>query len=190
MNWLDLLIIAALVAGFGWSFRRGFIMEVVYFMAFMFGLLVAFLLYPYLLPLLEGMATPAVRTTVSFGVVFVLGALLVAALGMLLHNFIHEINLGSLDRLLGGIFGLVKVAVLISVLVVMVTGLEAGGDQKAENVDAPPYIRNSALCVRLVNTTTSAMERIPPIFESFMTHYGRPAANMIHRHAQDGEAAT
>lgn len=185
MNWVDLVIVVALVAGFGWSFRRGFIMEVVYFMAFMVGLFLAFLFYPYLLPLLEGMASPSVRTTVAFGVVFVLGALLVAAIGMLIHNMIHEINLGSLDRLLGGIFGLVKVAVIISVLVVMVTGLEAGQTREAENVEAPSYIRDSMFCVPLVNTTTGTMERIPPIFNAFMEHYGRPAADAIRPPAED-----
>jgi len=190
MNWVDLLIVGALIAGFSWSFRRGFIMEVVYFAAFMFGLLTAFLFYPYLLPLLEGMASATVRTTIAFAVVFVLGAMLVAALGMLLHNFIEQVNLGSFDRLLGGVFGLVKVAVIISVLVVMVTGLEAGGEQAAEDVNAPGYIRDSMFCLPLVDTTTGAMESIPPVFESFMTHYGRPAVRMLRRQAGSGEGST
>lgn len=175
MNWVDIIILAVLIGGFVWSFRRGFILELVYFFAFILGLITAFLTYPYLLPLLEGMGSSTVQTTVSFGITFVLGALLVAAAGMLVHNLIREINLGYFDRLLGGIFGLIKVTVVMSVVIVMMTGIQSGEDTET----APDYINNSLVCIPLVTATTHTMEGIPQVFGSFMSHYGRPALKLI-----------
>lgn len=172
MNWLDFLILAGLVAGFFWSFRHGFIMEVIYFVAALAGLLGAFLLYPFLEPLMRLVIEHEQGAAgLAFALLFVFFVGLISVFGLLLHKFIHAIHLGIFDRILGGLFGAVKAGIVISVILVMLVGMQ-GEDQ-------PPYLENSLICQPLVDTTTAVFESVPPVFRTFHEDYGQQAMKWL-----------
>lgn len=172
MNWLDFVILATLVAGFFWSFRHGFIMEVVYFVAALGGLLGAFLFYPFLEPLMGlVIQNDQGAAGLAFALLFVFLVGIISIIGMLLHKFIHAVHLGMFDRVLGGLFGTVKAAVLVSVVLVMLVGMQ-GEDQ-------PAYLKNSLICKPLVETTTSVFQTVPPVFRTFHEDYGQRAIRWL-----------
>lgn len=172
MNWIDFLILGLLLGGFLWSFRHGFIMEVIYFVAAFVGLLGAFLLYP----MLESTArmivdSQAGASSVSFGFIFLVLAGLVTLLGTLFHKFLYMIHLGIFDRLLGGVFGMVKVAMVVSVCLVMFIGV------KGE--ETPEYIEKSMIAEPVVTTTTTVLNGLPSILSNFHQDYGENAVNWL-----------
>lgn len=57
----------------------------------------------------------------AYFLVFTVVALLVVLIGRLLQNLIDELRLSSFDRLLGGVFGVVKTAAFLIVLVSFLT---------------------------------------------------------------------
>lgn len=172
MNWLDFVILATLVAGFFWSFRHGFIMEVVYFVAALGGLLGAFLFYPFLEPLM-GLVIENEQGAagLAFAVLFVFLVGIITIIGLLLHKFIHAIHLGAFDKLLGGVFGAVKAAVLVSVVLVMLVGIQ--GEEQ------PAYVKESLICQPLVGSATSVFQTVPPIFRTFHEDYGKRAMEWV-----------
>jgi membrane protein required for colicin V production len=172
MNWIDFVILALLGGGFFWSFRHGFIMEVIYFVAAMIGLLVAFVFYPFVKPVIQlAISNSGGASAVSFFLTFVFGAGLVTVFGILFHKFIYMIHLGIFDRLLGGLFGLIKVAMIISVCLVMFVGMKGS--------DTPEYIQNSAIGMPVVDATTTVMKSVPPLFETFHDDYGQRALKWL-----------
>lgn len=174
MNWIDFAILGLLLGGFLWSFRHGFIMEVIYFVAAFVGLLGAFVLYPSVTPLTKmAVSSSTAASSVSFAGLFVLFAGAVTVLGTLFHKFIYMIHLGIFDRLLGGLFGAVKVAMVISVALVMFVGVQGK--------DTPEYIENSTICQPVVNTATGVLESVPPLFRSFHQDYGQSALDWLQR---------
>ncbi|MFB6345249.1 MAG: CvpA family protein [bacterium] len=174
MNWLDFVILAALVAGFFWSFRHGFIMEVIYFVAALGGLLGAFVFYPFLEPLMKLVIQHEKGAAgLAFALLFVFLVGLISIAGLLLHKFIHMIHLGMFDRLLGGVFGMVKASILVSVVLVMLVGFQ-GEDQ-------PEYLENSLICKPLVTTSTAVFQSVPPIFKTFHEDYGQVAMKWVEK---------
>lgn len=174
MNWIDFGILGLLLGGFLWSFRHGFIMEVIYFVAAFVGLLGAFVLYPSLKPLTQvAVSSSTAAASISFAGLFLLFAGAVTVFGILFHKFIYMIHLGIFDRLLGGLFGMVKVAMVISVALVMFVGV------KGE--ETPEYVENSVICQPVVNTATGVMESVPPLFRTFHDDYGQSALDWLQR---------
>jgi membrane protein required for colicin V production len=172
MNWIDFGILGLLLGGFLWSFRHGFIMEVIYFVAAFVGLLGAFVFYPSVTPLTRMAVTSSTAaSSISFAGLFVLFAGAVTVLGTLFHKFIYMIHLGIFDRLLGGLFGVVKVAMVVSVALVMFVGV------KGE--ETPEYIENSVICQPVVNSMTSVLETVPPLFRNFHEDYGESALDWL-----------
>ncbi len=172
MNWFDFLIFGLLLGGFLWSFRHGFIMEVIYFVSAFVGLGGAFLTYPLLEPVARMIVdSSAGASTVSFGAVFLVLAGLVTLLGTLFHKFLYMIHLGIFDRLLGGLFGMVKVAMVVSVCLVMFVGV------KAE--ETPEYIEQSMITEPVLTKTTTVLNGLPDILTNFHQDYGENAMEWL-----------
>lgn len=178
MNWVDFVILGIIGASFAWSFRHGLIMELVYFLSIALGLLLAFILYPFITPLLVGIfESYDYASTVAFGSVFLMGAGVVAISGILFHKFIHFINLGVFDRILGGVFGFVKAVLLVSVVLVMITALYGK--------ERPEYLAESSLSQPIIEKTNYAMKTIPPLFNQFIQDYGEDALKWIRESPED-----
>jgi membrane protein required for colicin V production len=172
VNWIDFLILALLLGGFLWSFRHGFIMEVIYFVAAFVGLLGAFFFYPMLETVTRVVVDSQVgASTVSFGAIFLVLAGLVTLLGTLFHKFLYMIHLGIFDRLLGGLFGMAKVAMVISVCLVMFIGV------KGE--ETPEYIEQSTIAQPVVTTTTTVLNGLPDVLTNFHEDYGEDAMEWL-----------
>ena len=117
IHWFDLAMIVVLILSGIWSLFRGFLREMLSLLGFVVVVTLAVYAYPYVLVALEGIVGEDwVRQIVGMALVFIAAVVIFVGfvkLGVLLT---HAMGLSILDRLLGFLFGLLKVVVFVSLL--------------------------------------------------------------------------
>ncbi len=172
MNWLDVLIGAIVLVSSFWSLRRGFILELFYFLALVGGLIMSFLTYPWISPFLKSLLGGTdIGATTAFFLTFILFGGSLVLLGLFLHKFVHLIKLGFFDRLLGAAFGFMKAVVGIAVVLVILVAVEGE--------PTPGYLENSYLAQPVVAVSTGVMKRVPLVFDEFREDYGQRAEEWL-----------
>jgi membrane protein required for colicin V production len=144
MNLLDLGIIVILLLVGLRGYFRGFLQEVSVIVGLVIGLIFAAHYYLRVARLLaQWVYTPLYARIISFLVILVLCYWLIRIAGHFLHRFLSIAYLGSLDRVLGGAFGLVKGTVILGFILTLIT-LSVPKDSKLlqESVIAP-YLRTA-----------------------------------------------
>jgi membrane protein required for colicin V production len=127
MNYIDLLIIVVLIIGVARGFIDGFIKEFASLLALVLGIwgairfssFIAGKLYDYF------DMTGKYVGIIAFLITFLIIVILVHFLGMVVDKFAESISLGFLNRILGIVFGLIKNALVLSVLFVILNAIEA-----------------------------------------------------------------
>lgn len=122
MTWLDYAVIGVIVVSVGWGIWRGLVREVMSLAGWVIAFLAANL---FAAPLAEALpraiSRPEWRTFVAFILIFLV-VLVIATLGAVwLSKLVHSVGLGSLDRVLGALFGMLR-----GLLVVLAFALAAG----------------------------------------------------------------
>lgn len=129
---IDIVVIAILLVSILISFFRGFIREILTILGMGGAFLAAFYLGPTLEPILFGMLSdPDAEETqklfdiipfdllakvLAYGGIFVVFMVLLTLLSHILSSGAEKIGLGSLDRTLGAIFGLIRGILLLGLL--------------------------------------------------------------------------
>jgi membrane protein required for colicin V production len=115
----DVLIVLVLVGSTLIGLLRGFIREAVSLVFWIAAIWAAWKFGPLVEPHLGGLlAYPSVAPWVARLVVLILILLLGWLVGMLLGYFLRSMGLGSVDRVIGLLFGLVRGIVLVGLLVI------------------------------------------------------------------------
>lgn len=122
MNWLDTAIVAVIGLSTWRAYRNGFIRELVVLVAVILAIPVAGVLYsrmfPKVNPIINNEDLAAVVSFLSIMGGVIIGGHVVAHL---LRRTAEMLNLGALDRLTGGVFGFLRVALIIqAILIVLV----------------------------------------------------------------------
>jgi membrane protein required for colicin V production len=146
MNWMDWLLIAFWVASVANGFQEGIVrmgigmMALIagFFLASWFGGMAAGSLMPYV-------HVKAVAGLMGYLIVFI-GVLLIGTLlGALIARMLKLVGLSSLDRILGGAFGLVRGFVVVTVVAMVVSAFAPSWMPKAVNDSMlAPYVLRSA----------------------------------------------
>jgi len=118
MNSLDLVIIIPIAAGFIFGVFKGLIKELTSLAAIFLGIYGAKFFSPWMSDVLVNGFSFSVKTArpVAFLIVFIAIALLLLFLSRFLDKLFDSISLGGLNKFLGGLFGALKYALVISVL--------------------------------------------------------------------------
>jgi membrane protein required for colicin V production len=124
MIWADWVLLAALVASIVIGVLRGFTREFFGLISWIVAIAAALLLAPHAMGMLESyVSTPSLRIAASYAVVFfgflVLGAIVTTVITALVRK---NAQLSTIDRMVGGGFGLIR-GVLIGVVMVWLVGL-------------------------------------------------------------------
>ena len=132
MNGADHLFAAILLISLVLGCLRGFVREAISLLSWLIGLWLAwhfaYLLYPWLG---GALAEPGIREWAGRAIVLFLILLVGAAVGSIVSHFIQRaVGLALMDRVLGGLFGLVRAVVVIGLLVI-------GG--RAVDLDLEPW---------------------------------------------------
>ncbi|HEX9684670.1 MAG TPA: CvpA family protein [Burkholderiales bacterium] len=141
MTVVDIIVIAILGISIAFGAWRGLVREVLALVAWVAAFLIANLLAPDAAKLLpRAMANEELRLLVSFVVVFIAALVGLSVLAILASKLVRIIGLGPSDRVVGGLFGLVR-----GLLVVMILVLLAG----LTTVPRQPMWRNAILSAPL-----------------------------------------
>jgi len=120
MHWFDIGIIIALILSGVWSFCRGLTRELLSLLGLAAASVLSVRGYLYGANLLAPfIALEWVRQAVSFALIFLAVMAVAMVCSTLLRLVIRSVGLSVLDRLLGGLFGLAKVVLVASVLLIM-----------------------------------------------------------------------
>ncbi len=151
IHWLDWTALG-LVALLGFrGYRQGLILQLATFLAIGLGLLGGLHLQDAALPLLPDFEMPRLRFAASFALVFASIALSVNVVSRLLRKAVHALFLGWIDRLLGGVFGvLVGLQVLLAAVLLIGRYLPKGVGWLQESVVAPGMLAISARLLPLL----------------------------------------
>jgi membrane protein required for colicin V production len=116
VNLLDVAFLLVLIVSVVGGLVRGLIREVLGLVGLVLGFVLAVLLAPAVAPHLEKWMVHAAAYAVAFLGLFFFMVIVAGILGNLLTRFMETIHLSCLNRLAGGLFGLVRGALLIIVL--------------------------------------------------------------------------
>lgn len=118
MNYLDIAITAPLLYGAVTGFSNGLIKEITSLLSLIIGIYIAvnfsIFLDPYLSEIFDNYEQ--FKSLLAFAILFIFILLLIKLLGYLIDKLTKALALGFLSRILGGIFGMLKLALIISFL--------------------------------------------------------------------------
>lgn len=126
MTWLDILILLPLLVGLVIGIKRGLIIELTNLISIIAGVVCARLLSaPVAAWIAQQFTWPeAVCSVVAYTLLFLISTILLYLLGKLLTKLFKAVKLGWLNRLLGGVFGLAKYAIIVLFVVPCVHQLD------------------------------------------------------------------
>jgi membrane protein required for colicin V production len=121
-NWLDVVLAAILVLMIGRSLWTGFSRSVSSLIGLLLGFWIAVRHFASLSQRLSPwMENELARSLLAFFLLFVMVYLSLVVTGILIRGIFHAVRLGWLDRVLGGLVGLVKGLVLAGVIIFLLT---------------------------------------------------------------------
>jgi len=142
MNWLDICIIVPLV-WFGYKgLRRGLVLELASLIGLILGIYIAIHFSYYTEDFLRDTFNLAGKymPVVSFIITLVVVILVIYLIGKVIEKLIDLVALGFFNKLLGLIFGLLKGALLVSVLLFVINAFDTN-----ERLIKPHVKENSLL---------------------------------------------
>lgn len=125
MNTFDIIIVAFLLFGFIRGLFKGLFLEIASFIALIAGIYGA-MHFSYLIKdLLAPLVTweEKYSTLVSFAITFIVIVLVITLIGKLFTKIADFASLGILNKLLGGIFGTLKIAFVLSLILLIYSKL-------------------------------------------------------------------
>lgn len=121
-NWLDIVLALPLVYGVVRGLYNGFVQSIGSFIGMIIGIIVAYsFAESFSVQIMQWFVlTPEQSYPIAFILLFIVALLVCAAIIRLLDKFLSFVLLGWANKLLGGVFGLLKYALLLSVLINLV----------------------------------------------------------------------
>ncbi len=120
MLWIDYVIIGIIALSAIISVVRGFVKEVLSLAAWVLAFWVALTFSPQLSVLLSDyIATPSVSLFAAFAALFIVTLILSALVNHLIAAIVEKTGLSGTDRMLGVIFGLLRGAAIVTLLVLL-----------------------------------------------------------------------
>jgi membrane protein required for colicin V production len=142
MNPFDMVIVVILGYGVIRGIFRGLIRELASIAGVAAGFYVAYANYKAVSPMLaRWITTPAYLDIVSFIILFCAVLMIITGAGILIRLIIKVVLLGVFDRALGGVFGGLKGALIVSLLfILLVSFLPPGGVKMVSESKLAPYV--------------------------------------------------
>lgn len=153
MNPLDILIAVILTYCLTMGFFRGLFRELSAIAGVLAGFYAAYTYYRYLATYLSQWISDAGYLNIlSFLLIFMSIFILIGILGAIIKYLLKLITFGWLDRVAGGMFGLAKGILIVSVLLMIFTAFLPKG---------APIIRNSLFSPRVILLSEKMSELVP-----------------------------
>lgn len=160
---LDILTGILVAYGFYQGFTQGFIKTIFASLSLIVGIVAALKLSPILIGLLQESINinPAISFVLGFVLTFIVVMALVRFIGSRIENLLESINIGGLDKLLGGLLLGLFYAVIVSFAVHFMDKIQLiNEDTKTQSVTYP-------LLEPLPQATTGIGLALKPVFTEF-----------------------
>lgn len=137
LTWADYAIIIICVASAAFGLWRGFVKEAFSLVTWLAAIFIAWK-FAWLLDAKLGrwIAEPGLRLWVARAAILILVLIAGGLIGWVVRTLVHTTGLGGMDRLLGGVFGFARGALIVGLAVI---GLELAG------LDGDPWWQESRL---------------------------------------------
>ena len=142
MNFLDIAIAALLLYGLIKGFSNGLIKEITDLLSLVLGIYIAVNFSIFLEPHLSGLDNyEQFKPILAFAILFVVTIFIVKFIGILVNKITKVLSLGFISRIFGGIFGGLKIALIVSFLLTIESKFELiPNDTKQESKLHKPSI--------------------------------------------------
>jgi membrane protein required for colicin V production len=160
MNFVDIIIIVPLIYAAWRGFKKGLVIEVFTLLALLVGIYAGIHFSDWTSKLIkdnidiEGKYLPVVAFTLTF---LAVGAIVFFA-GKMIERMLKVVNLSPVNKILGVVFGLIKMVYTLSILIILLETYDERGDF------IPEEIKSESLFYEPVKITATAT--IPAIEES------------------------
>jgi len=124
MNALDIILIVPLLWAAYRGFKKGLIIELTGIIAFGLGVWGAIHFSDFIADILEDKVDKEYLSLIAFTVTFVLLVAGVFVLGKMIEKGVNLLQLKLVNKVFGATFGVLKVALIVSVLLVILNGYE------------------------------------------------------------------
>lgn len=149
MNWTDYVIILLMAFSCAAGLYRGLLREVVSLVTWLLAVLLAWHMAPLLEPHLGGaLANEAVRPWAARVIIFVAVMLVGAAVGALVTHFVRLALLGSVDRMLGFLFGFLRGLVVLGLLAMLCHAVRLSDERWYRDSTLVPYVEHAGNVLR------------------------------------------
>lgn len=142
MNWLDIIIVIVLIGGGVLGVMSGFIWQLCRIIVLIVAIYLTFLLHPYLSDyLVNKMFNPFLANLLVFIVTFAIIYLILFFITWFIEKSISKVKLTLVDRIFGGILGLLKMALICgTILLAMVVHPGMGINSSLKDSFLTPYL--------------------------------------------------
>ena len=141
MNVLDLLLSVFLLIGLVRGLFKGFFSELAGLLSLIGGIYAAIhfsgATYAFLRSFIEW--EPQYLAILSFAVTFFIVALVISLAGNILTKMVHMVALGFINRLFGGIFGVLKMAFLASIIMMFFANFDVFNTEESTKEESILY---------------------------------------------------
>jgi membrane protein required for colicin V production len=166
---VDIVLIIILIVGAFAGYKKGFLSELFTLLGIILGVLAGFKLMGAAMLMLDEHydINENVLPYAAFGVVFLIVVIGITLLGKVFKSSLEKTVLGSVDKLFGGILGILKTAFMLSVMIWLLTSL---------NVYAPSsYTKDAWLYPTVARFAPAVTSWIGEIFPVFSDLFGQGA---------------
>jgi membrane protein required for colicin V production len=127
MNKLDLILLIPIGLGFVFGLFKGLIKEITSLAAIVLGIYGAKLMAPYISELLVSAFhfSPKTALPVSYLVLFVIIVIGLLMVAKSLEKIFDSMSLGALNKFFGGVFGALKYALIVSILLIVFNAIDS-----------------------------------------------------------------
>ena len=118
MNYLDIVIVIPMLYGIVKGFLNGLIKEITGLLGLFIGAYIAIQFSSYLYPSIISILPKQDEfiPIISFAILFILSVIVIKTLGYIIDRSSKVLALGFVSRMLGGVFGFLKVVVIFSII--------------------------------------------------------------------------
>jgi membrane protein required for colicin V production len=126
MNYLDIIILSVVALLVIHGVMKGFIISLASLIALVLGIYIAVNFSRYIEALLTDTLHPGHTwlPILSFTITFLIVVILVMLLGKALEKLVDLVGMGILNHIFGGLFGLIKGILLVSVILFIISGFD------------------------------------------------------------------
>jgi membrane protein required for colicin V production len=120
-HWIDLLVVVIIIASAVYATYRGFVAETLSIFAWAAAAFATLYFAPAAVPLLNGMFSPVVATLAAYIGVFLLVLIPMSFLSYRFAQGVQNSAMGTLDRSMGAVFGIIRGLILIAMAYLLFT---------------------------------------------------------------------